>query len=41
MFYNMHIKPWMRLTFDLQIVRPVRPSADTAIVPGARLKIIF
>lgn len=40
-FYNMHIAPWMQLTGDLQIVRPVRPAADTAAVPGVRLKIVF
>jgi hypothetical protein len=31
----------MQLTGDLQIVRPVRPAADTAVVPGVRLKIVF
>lgn len=41
MFYNFHIAPWLRLTGDLQIIRPNRPIADTAIVPGARLEIIF
>jgi hypothetical protein len=40
-FYNLHITPWLRFTGDLQVIRPVRPSADTAIVPGALLKIIF
>lgn len=41
MFYNFHITPWLRLTADLQILRPIRPLAATAIVPGARLGIIF
>jgi porin len=41
MFYNFHITPWLRLTGDLQIIRPTRPIADTAIIPGTRLKIIF
>ena len=41
MFYNFHITPWLRLTADLQVIRPNRPIADTAIVPGGRLKIIF
>lgn len=41
MFYNFHITPWLRLTGDLQIIRPTRPIADTAIVPGARLELIF
>ena len=41
MFYNFHITPWLRLTGDLQIIRGVRPIANTAIVPGARLEMIF
>lgn len=41
MFYNLHITPWLRLTADLQILRPIRPEATTAIVPGGRLGIIF
>jgi porin len=41
MFYNFRITPWLRLTADLQILRPTRLIADTAIVPGARLEVIF
>ena len=41
MFYNLHITPWLQLTGDLQILRPTRPIADTAIVPGVRLRIVF
>jgi len=41
MFYNLHITPWLRLTGDLQIIRGVRPLVDRAIVPGARLEMIF
>jgi len=41
MFYNFHITPWLRLTGDLQIIRPTRPIASTAIIPGGRLVIIF
>ena len=41
LFYNFHITPWLRLSGDLQIIRPNRPIADTAIVPGMRLKIVF
>ena len=41
LFYNLHITPWLRLSGDLQIIRPNRPIADTAIVPGMRLKIVF
>jgi porin len=40
-FYNFHITPWMRLTGDLQIIRPTRPIASTAIIPGARLEMRF
>ena len=40
-FYNFHITPWLRLTGDLQIIRPTRPIADTAIIPGGRLVMIF
>jgi len=41
LFYNVHIAPWCQLTGDLQIIRPVRPAADTAIVPGVRVKLVF
>jgi porin len=41
MFYNFHITPWLRLTGDLQVIRPTRSIADTALVPGGRLEIIF
>lgn len=40
-FYNFHIAPWLRLTGDLQIIRPTRSIANTAVVPGARLQMIF
>lgn len=40
-FYNLHAAPWLRLTGDLQIIRPTRPVADTAIVPGVRLELVF
>ncbi len=40
-FYNLHITPWLRLTADLQVIRGVRPVVDTAVVPGARLELIF
>jgi porin len=40
-FYNFHITPWLRLTGDIQIIRPVVRRASTAIVPGARLEVIF
>lgn len=41
LFYNLRIAPWFQLTGDLQVIRPVRPVAETAIVPGARLKVVF
>jgi porin len=41
LFYNMHMLPWLQLTGDLQIIRPTRSSAETAVVPGARLRIVF
>jgi porin len=40
-YYNLHITPWLQLTGDLQIIRPVRRTANTAVVPGARLVMIF
>jgi porin len=40
-FYDLHIFPWLQLTGDLQIIRPTLTSADTAVVPGARLRIVF
>jgi porin len=41
MFYNFHLAPWLRLTGDLQIIRPTRTIANTAVIPGGRLEIIF
>jgi hypothetical protein len=41
MFYNFNITLWLRLTDDLQVIRPTRPIADTAVIPGARLELIF
>lgn len=40
-FYNFHMTPWLRLTADLQFIRPTRPTAHTAIVPGVRLELIL
>jgi porin len=40
-FYNLHLTPWFQLTGDLQIIRPNRPIAGTAVVPGTRLRIVF
>jgi porin len=41
MFYNLFLTPWLQLTGDLQILRPIRPVADTAIVPAVRLRVVF
>lgn len=40
-FYNLHLTPWLQLTGDLQILRPNRPVADTAVVPAVRLRVVF
>jgi porin len=40
-FYDIHALPWLQISGDLQIISPTRSSADTAIVPGARLRIVF
>ena len=40
-FYNLHLTPWLRLTGDLQIIRPVVRRAATAVVPAARVEFIF
>ena len=41
MFYNLYLTPWLQLTGDLQILRPNRPAADTAVVPAGRLRVVF
>lgn len=41
MFYNLHITPWLRLTGDLQIIRPTRTIANMTVIPGVRLEMIF
>ena len=40
-FYIFHIAPWIKLTSDVQVIRPVVRRADTAVIPGARLELIF
>jgi porin len=40
-FYNFHITPWLRFTPDLQVIRPTRPVANVAIIPGVRLELIL
>jgi porin len=41
LFYNVHLAPWFQLTGDLQILRPNRPIAGTAVVPAVRLRVVF
>jgi porin len=40
-FYNLAITPWLYLTGDVQVVRPARPAASTAFVPGVRMRVLF
>jgi len=40
-FYNLQLTPWFQLTGDLQVLRPNRPAADTAVVPAVRLRVMF
>jgi porin len=40
-FYNLFLTPWFQLTGDLQVLRPNRPAADTAVVPAVRLRVVF
>jgi porin len=40
-FYNVHVAPWLQLTGDLQFIHPTRRIADTAFVPGLRLRVVF
>lgn len=40
-FYNLHLTPWFQLTGNLQVLRPNRPAADTAVVPAVRLRVVF
>lgn len=41
MFYNFALTPFIKLTGDLQVVRPGLRRADTAVIPGVRLVINF
>jgi len=40
-FYNFALTPWIYISPDFQLVRPSRPRADLAFVPGARVRIVF
>lgn len=40
-FYNFALTPWLFLTGDMQVIRPTRPRAETAWVPGLRMKVVF
>ncbi len=41
LFYNVAIRPWARLTWDLQVARPSTAAFNTAIIPGMRLQLAF
>lgn len=41
LFYNVALAPWIRFTADLQVVWPFLPGAETAVIPGARLQLVF
>jgi porin len=41
LFYNLAVTPYCHLTADLQVVAPSTRRFDTAVVPGARLKLDF
>lgn len=40
-FYVLHLTPWLRVTGDFQIIRPVVRRADTAVIPAARVEMVF
>ena len=40
-FYNFRVTPWLRLTGDIQTIRPSRRSVDTTVVPGVRRDMIL
>jgi porin len=40
-FYNFAVTPWLRVTADLQIIRPSLAKADTAVVASGRVQLIF
>ena len=41
LYYNLAINPWMRLTFDLQLVQNLNKAVVFAVVPGGRLVMEF
>jgi porin len=40
-FYNYAVTPWCRFTTDLQVVRPSTRAAETSVILGARLQLLF
>lgn len=40
-FYNIAVTRWCRLTADLQVARPSTRALSTAIIPGARMEVVF
>jgi porin len=40
-FYNVEVTPCVHITPDLQIIDPSRRNLDSAVVLGARARILF
>jgi porin len=40
-FYNIAVTPWLRMTADLQAIRPTLASADTAVIVAGRVQLVF
>jgi porin len=41
LFYNAAITPWIHISPDLQVIDPFEKKADTALVVGLRMSIVF
>ena len=41
LYYNLAINPWLRMTFDLQLVQNLSRASDFAVIPGGRLVMEF
>jgi porin len=40
-FYNLALTPWLRVTGDVQVIRPVLTNRDTAVFFGLRTQVVF
>ena len=40
-FYNLALTPWLRITGDAQVIRPVLTNRDTAVFLGLRTQVVF